>query len=764
MWNLQSIEATNLCAFEHFKYKITQHQATLIFGNNMDNDSQNSNGSGKSALIEAIAIALTGETLRKVNMDEIINDKYDECCIEAFLTNEEQGIVMRITRTIPRKGTQTIKIVRGEAGGDEEVKEATIADYNKYILDTLGLSKDDIYSNFILTAKKYKSFLSSSDREKKEIINRFSNGVLVDESIEALHKDMEPVQQQLTEAEKVVAENTGKVAAIENEIEKAIADSNDRSASRKDRIENWKQAIVDKRAYIREQNEAIKEEEADIEACNDIDIVLQKLEKSKKSFKEKYETIISHLKLETDYSKKINELQQQIEKYEADEQTSLKSHKQAADLLKKAESALEKAKALHITQSDEADQKVKSVSDRIASLSKEVRNIQKQEDELQTKRKDIQERIAFISKWLAGVIVCPKCKHEFVLKRDVDVTEFRKEKEQKETEQAQVLQQIEDMQKQYEDCVADGRKARAEEAALAETRLQIDNALREAEQAVSKARKAEQTTSEDMTYAQQSLERVQKQLDNLHKDMFDDAFDTLDKDIAQDEANIKQFKLNISNAEGAIKSYEESIKEAENAAETDIVSSLKESQIKYQNALQQSILNKEEIERQYNEFKVQEANFIEFKTYLANIKIDAISEITNNFLESIGSDIRVKLSGYTLLKSGKVRDKISVSLIRDGIDCGSFEKFSKGEQTRVELANILALHKLTNVNCESGKGLNLLVFDEILDATDEQGLSNVFKAINDTQITSLVVSHGNVAENYPNRLIINKHNGISFID
>lgn len=764
MWNLQSIEATNLCAFEHFKYKITQNQATLIFGNNMDNDSQNSNGSGKSALIEAIAIALTGETLRKVNMDEIINDKYDECCIEAFLKNEEQGVDMRITRIIPRKGTQTIKIVRGEAGDDEEVKEATIADYNKYILDTLGLSKDDIYSNFILTAKKYKSFLSSSDREKKEIINRFSNGVLVDESIEALHKDMEPVQQQFAEAEKVVAENTGKVAAIENEIEKAIADSNDRSASRKERIENWKQAITDKRAYIREQNEAIKEEEADIEACNDIDVVLQKLEKSKKSFKEKYETIISHLKLETDYSQKIDELQQQIKKYEADEKASLKSHKQAADSLKKAESALEKAKALHTAQSDENDQKSISVGERINSLTKEVRDIQMNENELQTKRKDIQERIAFISKCLAGTIACPKCKHEFVLNQDVNVAEFRKEKEQKETEQAQVLQQIEDTQKQYEDCVADGRKARAEVAALAEARLQIDNALRDVEREVSKARNSEQAASEDMVHAQQSLERAQKQLDNLHKDMFDDAFDTLDKDIAQDEANIKQLELNISNAEGAIKSYEESIKEAENAAETDIISSLKESRTKYQNALQQSILNKEEIERDYNELKIQEANFIEFKTYLANIKIDAISEITNDFLESIGSDIRVKLSGYTLLKSGKVRDKISVSLIRDGIDCGSFEKFSKGEQTRVELANILALHKLTNVNCESGKGLNLLVFDEILDATDEQGLSNVFKAINDTQITSLVVSHGNVAENYPNRLIINKHNGISFID
>ena len=77
MWNLVSIEATNLCAFEHFQYTPLQNQATLIFGNNMDNDSQNSNGAGKSALIEAIAIAITGEPLRKVNMDEIINDSQD---------------------------------------------------------------------------------------------------------------------------------------------------------------------------------------------------------------------------------------------------------------------------------------------------------------------------------------------------------------------------------------------------------------------------------------------------------------------------------------------------------------------------------------------------------------------------------------------------------------------------------------------------------------------------------------------------------------
>ena len=149
---------------------------------------------------------------------------------------------------------------------------------------------------------------------------------------------------------------------------------------------------------------------------------------------------------------------------------------------------------------------------------------------------------------------------------------------------------------------------------------------------------------------------------------------------------------------------------------------------------------------------------------MANTKIDARSHITNEFLEAIDSNIRIAFSGYTVLKSGKVRDKISISLIRDGVDCGSFGKFSKGERARVNLANILALHKLTNLNCESGKGLNLLVLDEILDGTDERGLANIFEALNQLQITALVVTHTNIAENYPYKVVVTKHNGVSRID
>ena len=56
------------------------------------------------------------------------------------------------------------------------------------------------------------------------------------------------------------------------------------------------------------------------------------------------------------------------------------------------------------------------------------------------------------------------------------------------------------------------------------------------------------------------------------------------------------------------------------------------------------------------------------------------------------------------------------------------------------------------------------ILDEILEATDEQGLSKIFDALNQLQITSLVVSHGNIAEGYPYKTVVNKLNGVSYIE
>lgn len=129
----------------------------------------------------------------------------------------------------------------------------------------------------------------------------------------------------------------------------------------------------------------------------------------------------------------------------------------------------------------------------------------------------------------------------------------------------------------------------------------------------------------------------------------------------------------------------------------------------------------------------------------------------------IGSDLRVEMLGYKKLKSGKVRDKITVNLLRNGVDCGSYAKFSGGERARVNLASILGLQKLTNNSAPKGKGLDLLVLDEILEASDTTGIESSCKALNKLRATSLLVTQNPISDNDGNTIVVVKENGYSTI-
>ena len=183
MWKLNRITAQNLCAFRELEYQLQQKVTTLIFGNNLDNESQRSNGSGKSALIECIAVAITGSPLRKIKNEEIINDKAEECFVNAQFVNDSCNEIFTIERRLFRKASATVTCSVERDGSiveTDEAVQATVEAYNRYILEKLGITKDELFNNFLLSKFKFQDFLSSSDREKKEIINRFSNGIMVD--------------------------------------------------------------------------------------------------------------------------------------------------------------------------------------------------------------------------------------------------------------------------------------------------------------------------------------------------------------------------------------------------------------------------------------------------------------------------------------------------------------------------------------------------------------------------------------------------------
>lgn len=63
-----------------------------------------------------------------------------------------------------------------------------------------------------------RAFFDCSDKNKKEVINRFSNGFIIDESIARVQADMEPISVHLGEANNTVINIKGSISAIENEL------------------------------------------------------------------------------------------------------------------------------------------------------------------------------------------------------------------------------------------------------------------------------------------------------------------------------------------------------------------------------------------------------------------------------------------------------------------------------------------------------------------------------------------------------------------
>ena len=769
MWQLTKLTATNICAFENLEYRPIQNQATLVFGNNMDNDSQNSNGSGKSALIEALAIGILGEPLRKVNVDEIINDRFNEATVSLSLFNTMTNTAMTINRRLSRKSPQSVEIGLETGNNGAMIVQASVADYNKYILEQVGLSKDDVLHNFILTARKYRSFLSCSDKDKKEIINRFSNGVMVDESIEALHEDMGPLQISLQEAESDVAMCNGRVSALAEEIERLTNNEEAHKASLQERIKSIQDSISNKRTEIRDLKKREIAANARIEELDALDMSMQELERSDSGITKAYEIINAcfskhGLPAISDYVSNIEESHKRCNDISEELKRLAQNAKVFADKIVALEENMLIVEASNKKEFVDIDNQSQKLENEIAELRNQVSKLRTQSRDLAQKRSTTNQAIATLEKQLAGVIECPKCHHEFVLSGNMNVEDARAKLASRQVELKDIEADIEEADIKYDKCVCEGKAKSNEQAELNTKKQSLEQAYNDIKMKLANAKSEHCTINSDFAAAQRRLSDIQSSVFCMQKKMFDEVFDIIDTTIKSIDRDLDDIDRRIQTAQSAIEAYEGQIKQLQSSSQSNELKHLKESVAKHQEELKKAEANKESISLKLNTLKAQEATFVEFKTYLANAKINAISQITNDFLEAIGSDIRVTLSGYTILKSGKVRDKISVSLIRDGVDCGSFDKFSAGEKCRVELASVLALHKLSNVNCEEGKGLNLLVIDEILDCTDETGLANVFKTLNEAQVTALVVSHGNVAENYPNRLVVTKQNGISTIN
>ena len=771
MWKLHRIVAENLCAFRELDYFLSQGVTTLVFGNNRDNESQQSNGSGKSALIECIAVGLTGSPLRRIKNEEIINDKADECWIQLQFINDSSNEVFNVERQLFRKGTSivTCSIQRdGNPIDTDEAVQPSVDAYNKYILAKLGISKDELFNNFLLSKFKYQNFLSSPDREKKEIINRFSNGVLVDQAIEKLAEDKVPVASELREAELEIAGTYGRIEMLTEQIATEENNQAEKARTKTEKIASMRQIIGDKHALIRQKREEAKETDFILGALETADCDIQDLESEEHSLEvylSKIHAILSPLSISlTDWGKVVGDKHTELNALEAEQAKWGNALTVAENKVHTLTTAHDRLKADHQAFSDAYTTKVDGYDEKLKTLDGQIDRINRDAVQLRDERRILSKAIEELTTRLAGTITCPNCSYEFLVSdKTFDVAEGTAGLEEKNATLENVTSRIADCESKVGDIEKEERQIHTDKRSLsAENSIWNDKLEQAARQIRTASNELEEIRSNQNT-VKVSISSLWTILQNMCKRVFDEAFDLIDDTSREKERQMKSLQDEIKSAESSIETLEDTIRELNGTSVSELVGSLKASLKTFRKKSSEAVTRKSDIEKRMQRLDEQEQHFAQFKTYLANTKVEALNSITNEFLENIGSDLRLKFSGYTVLKTGKVREKISISILRDGMDCGSFGKLSAGECARTNLATILAMQKLINSNAELDKGLGLLVMDEILETVDESGLASMFSALNKIGITALVVSHGNVAESYPHKLIVTKENGESKI-
>lgn len=787
MWRIESIDIENIISFKKASLTFEQGVATLIFGKNEDNASQPCNGSGKSSLIEAISFALTGEQLRKVkSVEEIINDHAEEAYVRLKLFNDYDNVTFVIERTISRNAAQHIECHKYDGDGSPVDKDNTIqptvADYNKFILSEIGLTKDDIYNNYILCDNKYESFFDCSDRNKKEVINRFSNGVIIDESIERVQKDMEPVEAELAAANNNVIRVKGSISAIEAELEQADVKKADAKQQREKRISNLDDSIDAARDDIEKHKRDKRRGEIrlmDIQAAQKEVVAL---EDSGKSLNECYQRIVEIC--EKDGLGEITNFDELLASYEGKLVSQNKAIQSIREELAETKKIYEQQNKECVSASDAYQENCshakyldeKALADK-KKLDEEIRKIDKRIEAIDAEmkkcanlQKSLEGEVMRIEALLKGVITCPKCRHQFLLDREETVEQLNEGLQDAKLH----IQQNESERQKLNDNVKNlDAEAAGKEDSIFVIEQEIKKRAKSLEEEYAELRKLSRRVADtetdiaglnkDLINAQNELDRINGRIDTLRNRLFGEITGILEGRIANGKQYIEGEAAAITFAEGQMKQYQQSKKELLEAPETDFEASLQSSLKKYKDELQTAEQAAAEVQKRYDELRGQELHFTAFKSYIAKKKIDALSLIVNDFLEKIGSDIRLKLEGFTMTKTGKLRDKISVQVMRDGIDCGSYHKFSGGEKARLNLACILSLHTLTNSNCEDGKGLDFIIIDELLDKSDEVGMSTYCDAFNKLKQTALLITQGGISEGYPHKLLITKRQGVSII-
>jgi DNA repair exonuclease SbcCD ATPase subunit len=738
----------------------------LITGEIGDNP-KDSNGAGKSSLLEAIIWCLFGRLPNKAKpSDAIVNLKTNKNCLVRITTKD--GYYIERRRKYEGHDDLLIKTPSGEDISDSTNKNAQDRLNKIYNLDY------EIFMSSVFFAQSGRPLLELPDNKRKKAIERLLCLDRYDLYVAVAKEKIDALSLELAKHNAIIAQLSQDTLHIGAQIESNRLEMKQFEEQRKTRIkELLNQQELTNATFVTKRITLLNElrlARAELNSMTTYDI---------KQIGErwtKYETMLEGIQND---EQKINSIGSSINKLTTEigflENTDDDSIHQQIEIkqsrLGKLTSDLNTTKINIVTL--EADwSQYKTIENGVADATQEVHDIRSQQSTLNGKKQLLIERI---EQWKnKDGKVCPECeqeiKHDHILSRTSSTDDELKEinnnisqiNSNLEKHLAIILKlktKLNQAKPQYSVTEANliNKQYTDKELTIASSQSEIESLTKIFEKNVNERKdkltlaKAElQQQSDELDQRNASIEQKKKLVEKHRPALTIKEAEALLKQFESKTQSVKLMEESVANLEDQRKSTTEQTQSDVNRIKNEvnpyqkIINSLESEQktkITEHAASNKKVIQYNTLIRHLDYIRKSYGERRNIKAFVVRRLIPFLNDKINYYLGALNCDFRVEFN----------------ELLQTKTDTYPYELWSGGERRRIDLAVMFAVHRLHNAIYD--QQCNIMVLDEVERSLDTPGIDALIDILHRefSSRTVLVISHTNeLRDAFPTKIMIKR--------
>lgn len=269
----KELEIENFLTVGKISARLDDRGLVLICGENLDDSSQNSNGAGKSSIVDALSWALFGTTARGVTSDDVINDKEGKNC-RVKVSIDSDGDIYTVTRHRKYAKHRNRLLLEGPSGdmtlGTDKLTQELV---DKLVGATVEVFCASVYAG----QENMPDLPGMGDRELKSIVEESAGIKDIEAGYRVARDRLNEKKKQLEENNRNIEFNNIRATELAADRKETLLNQAKWSVNLKERVTAAKQEVAKAKKV---EQDHLAEVEASLKKLPEIKAKIEELGKS----------------------------------------------------------------------------------------------------------------------------------------------------------------------------------------------------------------------------------------------------------------------------------------------------------------------------------------------------------------------------------------------------------------------------------------------------------------------------------------------------